>query len=121
MLDDPDSIDMMLTPAPGLTMLVINDFFPWPDPEAGERLERFRAKLNGYSKYVASDAFTSDHPQGDRAGVVISVLTLANTPPSIGMRAVQEVWTQGETSYQILVQFAEDSREPAMKPWWKFW
>jgi hypothetical protein len=120
MLDDPNSIDMMMAPAPGLTMLVIEDFVPWPDPDADERLQQFQAKLNGYAKYVASDSFENDQPGGDRAGVVISVLT--TTPPSARMRAIGEVWTPGETSYQIIVRFAEDAREPAReKPWWKFW
>jgi hypothetical protein len=123
MLDDPQVVDMAIPLGEGATMLVVQDFVPWPDPDADDRLNKFRAKLDGYATYVASPRFLQDHPQGERARVVISVLTV--TPPSPRMRSTASVLTPGQPAFQILVKFADDSakkQEPvSKKPWWRFW
>jgi hypothetical protein len=123
MLDDPQVVDMAMPLGEGATMLVVQDFVPWSDPDADDRLNQFRAKLDGYANYVASPRFLQDHPQGDRTRVVISVLTVA--PPSPRMRSTVNVLTPGQPAYEILVRFADDAvnkQEPvSRKPWWKFW
>ena len=122
MLDTPDTIDMAMSPSPGVTMLVIQDFAPWADPDSEDRLSQFRAKLEGYAKYVASTRFLQEYPQADRTMVVVSVLTV--TPPTERMRTITNVLTPESPSYEILVRFAADSAQkpqPSNKPWWKFW
>jgi hypothetical protein len=121
MLNDPHTIDMMMAPAPGVTMLIIQDFTPWEKPDDDIRLKQFKAKLGGYAAYVASAKFNTDHPNGDRSKVVISVLTM--TPAGPRMKTIKNVYTPGKTAYEILVSFAEDApaNPPAKKPWWKLW
>ena len=127
MLSDCETIDVM-TPIQGDALLMaIMDFHPWSDPDSGERLTQFRSKLDAYCRYVVSDKFRSDHPNVDRAKLVISVVSIA--PPSAAMRTTTSVYTPGTPSYEIIVRFERDgnktqtkaARVPPKKPWWKFW
>ena len=122
MLEDARSIDMALSPMPGVTMLIVQDLTPWPEPDSDERLEKFKAKLTSYAAYVVGTRFQDDHPSADKAKVVISVMAV--TPPSARMKAIKNVVTPGNPGYEILVRFTEDaapSPPGAKKPWWKFW
>jgi len=103
MLDDPQTIDMVISPATDSLLLVINDYFRWPNPDADERLRQFRAKLERYGEYVASPEFAKQHPLVRRTNVFISVLTV--TPPSAEMRAISKVVTRGRPRYELGIIF----------------
>lgn len=103
MLDDPQAIDMVISSHSDTLLLVIKDFFSWPEPDADDRISQFRAKLERYAEYVASREFSKDHPLVDRNKVFISVLTV--TPPPQRMLAISKVATPGRPSYQLGVLF----------------
>ena len=58
-LEDPNVIDMGVTPVPGELVLVITDAGITSDPE--ERLKKFKAKLETYVGYVSGECFADDH------------------------------------------------------------
>jgi hypothetical protein len=103
MLDDPQTIDMVIYPHSDSLLLVINDFFSWPEADADDRLSQFHAKLERYAEYVASRRFSEDHPLVHRSNVFISVLTVS--PPSQRMLRIAKVATPGRPSYELRVLF----------------
>ncbi|HEV3418495.1 MAG TPA: DUF6572 domain-containing protein [Pirellulales bacterium] len=126
MLSDDATIDVMTPIQADCLMMAIMDFHPWSDPASDERLKQFRRKLNAYCCYIVSDQFKVDHPAVDRSKIVISIVSIA--PPSALMRQTKCVYTPGQPSYEILVQFADDGYNAAPRtsqakktPWWKFW
>jgi len=126
MLSDPETIDVITPIAEDALLLAIMDLYPWPDPDADERLDQFQRKLDAYCRYVIGQTFENEHPKIDRSKLVISVVTI--TPASKRMRKIQAVYTPSDPSYEILVRFADGDQVTqsevdvaAKKPWWKFW
>jgi hypothetical protein len=119
MLQDTEEIDMKLTVSQTAVMLTINDFTPWSEPDADERLNLLDAKLKRYARYIGSKQFAKDYSGAQL--IVISVLTV--TPPSPRMLEIKTVQTQDQENRTIVVSFGDDPAKKVArkKPWWKFW
>ncbi len=139
MLQDSEEIDMVANPEPHIVMLIVNDFTPWSDADANERLELYRAKIDRYARYAGSKQLRKDYPAVRL--VVISTLTV--TAPSKRMLDIKSVKAGGKDPFDIPVICASDPNPEATRaqqvqmleaqsgdkapsrasarPWWRFW
>ena len=88
-IEDPTTIDMVMTPAPGRVELVITDAGLIDDPD--DRFQALLAKLGAYGHYVQSGALAEDAPDAESVGVVV----MCRVPPTDAMRGVEAVRTPG--------------------------
>lgn len=101
MLEESDSIDMMVTSQDGKLLLVITDAGLTTDED--QRLALLASKLRTYVSYVWGKQFAVDHPQKKPSEVVIQVMCAM--PPTPRMQSLTAVTPSGDPSRAVAVRF----------------